>query len=114
VDRWRRGLALGLGVVFIFAGLAETYRAVSSGDGGVVFWFGSLFGGGTLIIIGAFALTRRAWLSFGLTAIGCLAAANATMWTLVLPVLAATLLVLALMRALEESKQQNSPSTRPS
>jgi len=36
------GLALGLGVVFIVAGLAETYRAVSSGDGGVVFWFGSL------------------------------------------------------------------------
>jgi hypothetical protein len=78
------GLALGLGVVFIVAGLAETYRAVSSGDGGVVFWFGSLFGGGTLIIIGAFAVTRRTWLSFSLTAIGCVAAANATMWTLIL------------------------------
>jgi hypothetical protein len=78
------GLALGLGVVFIVAGLAETYRAVSSGDGGVVFWFGSLFGGGTLIIIGAFAVARRTWLSFSLTAIGCVAAANATMWTLIL------------------------------
>ena len=114
MDRWRRGLALGLGVVFILAGLAETYRAVSSGDGGVVFWFGSLFGGGTLIITGTFALTRRTWVSFSLTAIGCLAAANATMWTLILPLLAATLLVLALVRALEVSRQRSSQLTPPS
>ena len=114
MDRWRRGLTLGLGVVFILAGLTETYRAVSSGDGGVVFWFGSLCGGGTLIIIGAFALARKTWLSFSLTAIGCLAGANATMWTLILRLLAATLLALALMRALQVSRQRSSQLTPPS
>jgi hypothetical protein len=68
----------------LVASVAETLRAIRSGDGGVPFWFGSLFGG-TLIIIGTFALTWKPWLSFSMTAIGCLAVANATMCTLILP-----------------------------
>jgi hypothetical protein len=104
VDRWRRALALVLGVVFILLGIAETIRAIRSGDGGLPFWFGSLCVGGTLILVGTFALSRKVWLSFSLTAMGGLAAANATMWTIILPLLAALLLVLALLRAIQLSK----------
>jgi hypothetical protein len=100
VDGWRRRLALVLGIVFILDGIAETVRAIRSGDGGLLFWFGSLCGGGTLILVATFALSRRLWLSFSLTAVGCLAAAIATMWTLILPLLATLLLVLALLRAI--------------
>ena len=87
MDRWRRRLALVLGIVFILAGIAETARAIRSGDGGLAFWFGSLCGGGALILVGTFSLSRRRWLSFTLTALGCIAAATATMWTLVLALL---------------------------
>ena len=74
--------------------------------GGVPFWFGSLCVGGALILIGTFALSRKIWLSFSLTAIGSLGAANATMWTIILPLLAAVLLFLALLRAIRESGAQ--------
>jgi hypothetical protein len=104
VDKWRRALALVLGVGFILLGIAETIRAILSGDGGIPFWFGSLCVGGTLILIGTFALSRKVWLSFSLTAVGCLAAANATMWTIILPLVTALLLVLALLQALHLSK----------
>jgi hypothetical protein len=104
VDRWRRRLALLLGAVFILAGIAETVRAIRSGDGGIPFWFGSLCGGGTLILVGTFALSQRVWLSFVLTTVGCLAAAIATMWTIILPLLAVLLLVLALRWAIQVSE----------
>ena len=105
MEKWRRRLALVLGIVFILTGIAETVRAVRSGDGGLPFWFGSLCGGGTLILVGAFSLSRRRWLSFSL------AAATATMWTLVLPLLATLLLVLALLRAIREIQPANSAPT---
>jgi hypothetical protein len=106
VDKWRHALALVLGVVFILLGIAETVRAIRSGDGGLPFWFGSLCVGGVLILIGTFALSRNVWLSFSLTAAGSLAAANATMWTIILPLLAAVLLVLTLLRAVRASKAE--------
>ncbi len=99
MDRWRRRLALVLGIIFILDGIAETVRAIRSDAGGLIFWFGSLCGGGALILLGTFALSRRLWLSFALTAVGCLAAGIATAWTIILPLLATSLLVLALLRA---------------
>jgi hypothetical protein len=114
VERWRRALALVLGVIFIIAGMAETVRVIRSGDGGLPFWFGSLCGGGTLILVGTFALSRRVWLSFSLTAVGCLAVALATMWTIILPLSAALLLVLALLRAIHVREPASShPNRRP-
>jgi hypothetical protein len=55
-------------------------------------------------LIGTFALSRKVWLSFSLTAMGGLAAANVTMWTIILPILTASLLVLALLQAIRLSK----------
>ncbi len=113
MDKWRHRLALALGVGFILDGIAETVRAFRSGDGGLLFWFGALCGGGTLILVASFALSRRPWLAFALTAVGCIAAAIATMWTLILPLLAILLLVLALLRALHGIQAGSSdPSPR--
>jgi hypothetical protein len=106
MDKSRRVLALVLGVGFILLGIAETVFAIRGGTGGWPFWFGSLCVGGALILIGTFALSRKVWLSFSLTAVGSLAAANATMWTIILPLLAVMLIVLALLRAIRESRAQ--------
>jgi hypothetical protein len=97
-------LALVLGAGFIVLGLAETIYAARGHTGGVPFWFGSLCGGGTLILVGTFALSRRNWLSFSLTALGSIAAAAATMWTIILPLVTAVLVALALIRALKLTK----------
>jgi type VI protein secretion system component VasK len=107
VDKWLRVLALVLGVVFILLGIAETVFAIRGGGGGVPFWFGSLCVGGVLILIGTFAISRRVWLSFSLTAVGSVAAANATMWTIILALLAAVLLLLALLRAIRETRSRS-------
>jgi len=101
-EKATRWLALLLGVAFILDGIAETVRVVTSGDGGLAFWFLSLCGGGTLILIGMFVVNRP-WSSFALIAVGCLGATLATAWTIVMPLLTATLVTLALVRAGEAS-----------
>jgi hypothetical protein len=74
-----------------------------AGDGGrLAFWFLSLWAGGALILICTFVITQRPWLSLTLVAIGCLTSTIATMWTLILPILAIALLVLTLLRSRRE------------
>ena len=50
--RLRFWLTLGLGLLYVAAGIAESVRAVTSGDGGLWFWFGTLVGGGALVLSG--------------------------------------------------------------
>jgi len=94
-------LVVFLGVLYVIAGIAETTRAVSSGDGGIAFWFGSLVGGGALILIGQ-ALRHHPDPYVRLVTVGCLAGVIATMWTLVVPLIAVCVIVLARLRAGEE------------
>ena len=100
-------LAVTLGCLFIVLGIAETVRAVRSGDGGIWFWFGSLVGGGTLIIWG-WSLRRRwpGW-SAALVAVGSLAGSIATMWTLLVPLAAFTLITLVVLAAGEEHDRRS-------
>ena len=58
-----------------------------------------------------FHQSRRRWLAFSLLAGGCLGAANATLWTIVLPLLATLLLILALLRAIHEIQPASSGPT---
>jgi hypothetical protein len=109
--KFTRILAVCLGVLYIVAGIAETTRAVVTGDGGIPFWFGSLVGGGSLILIGTLAFRGHRWLSSALVAIGCMSGAIATMWTLVVPLLALTVLVLVMLQTGEEVDQ--APSGGP-
>lgn len=90
------GLAWLLGVVFIALGVVEVaVRLVSEepvDSVAVAFWLVTLCGGGALVLVG---VTRpRGW-SFALVALGCFLGGLATAWTVVLPILAVTLLVLA-------------------
>jgi hypothetical protein len=95
-------LTVFLGMLYIVAGIAETARAIVTGDGGIPFWFGSLVGGGTLILVGTMAFRHRPWLYCSLITVGCLAGAIATMWTLVIPVIALVVIVLAVLKTGEE------------
>lgn len=91
-----RRLGIGLGVVFIGLGIAETVRLIVTGDGGFLFWFGTLCGGGTLVLVGTLRLRTRPTLASIVTIVGTLAGSVATAWTLVLPIAAMTLIVLRL------------------
>lgn len=95
-------LAVTLGVLYVAAGVAETTRAVVSGDGGIAFWFGALVGGGALVLLGTFAFHGRPRLRGWLVVVGSLAGVLATMWTLVVPVLALAVVVLVGLRTTEE------------
>lgn len=103
-------LAVGLGVLYIAAGIAETTRAIVSGDGGIAFWFGSLVGGGVLILVGTLALRHRPRLRAVLVTAGCLAGVLATMWTLVVPLIALAVVILVVLTTSEDlDRLQTSP-----
>jgi hypothetical protein len=72
----------------------ETIRVFRSGDGGLVFWFGSLVGGGTLVLVGHLGLRSRPGIAFAALLVGAAAGSLATMWTLIIPVLALLLVFL--------------------
>jgi hypothetical protein len=99
--RARRWLAWGVGVVFILFGVVEVAVRVLSPDPtdtvAVVYWFVTLCGGGTLVLLGSFVITRPGW---GLAAvvIGCLLGMIATVWTVLLPLAALALVVLSILQ----------------
>lgn len=87
-------LGIVLGCLLVGLGVAETVRAVTSGDGGIVFWFGTLVGGGTCVLAGTLLAERMPGPALGLTILGCVAGTLPTMWTLVVPLLLITLMLL--------------------
>jgi hypothetical protein len=88
---WWFGIVLGL--LLVSAGIAETVRLVRSGDGGFAFWFGTLVGGGLLILAGTLLLPRRPIPGFMLTMIGCVAGLVPTVWTVVVPLMLVALII---------------------
>ncbi len=99
--RAARWLAWGVGVAFIALGLVEVAVRVLSSDPidpeAVVFWFVTLCGGGTLVLLGSFVLTRPGW-ALAAVVLGCLMGMIATLWTLLLPVAALTLVILSILQ----------------
>jgi hypothetical protein len=91
VIRW---LGIFVGSMFLLAGVLETIRVLRSGDGGLAFWFGTLVGGGALVLLGTLRLQSRPLLALAVVTIGAFAGSVATAWTLILPVLALLLVVL--------------------
>jgi hypothetical protein len=101
---WWFGMLIGC--LLVAAGVAETIRLLKTGDGGLVFWFGTLVGGGLLIVAGMLLLPRKPVPGCILTLIGCAAGLLPTMWTLVVPVLLIVLMIVTAKQtaaALEES-----------
>ena len=89
-------------------GIAETTRAVISGDGGIPFWFGSLVGGGALILFGTLAYRNQPRRRTVLVTVGCLAGILATMWTIILPLVAIVVIALT-FRAGSQDAQTEAP-----
>lgn len=108
MDRWVRWLGLFLGCLLVLAGIAETVRLLRSGDGGLLFWFPTLVGGGALILAGTLMSPTRPVLGTRLIVAGCLLGVLPTLWTLVVPVL---LMVLAVSSV---SHQRRAPGDRSS
>lgn len=98
MERWLRWLGLFLGGLLIVAGVAETIRLTTTGDGGLWFWFPTLVGGGALILAGTLMAPTRPALGAGLTVAGCLAGLLPTMWTLIVPMLLIVLAVSTVSR----------------
>jgi hypothetical protein len=91
-------MTLGLGVLYVAAGIAESVRAVTSGDGGPWFWFGSLVGGGALVLSGMAVSSRHPNVGRTLICVGSMMGVLATGWTLVVPLVAVAVVVLNLQR----------------
>jgi hypothetical protein len=72
---------------------------VRSGDGGFAFWFGTLVGGGLLVLSGTLLLPRRPTTGCVLIVVGCVAGLVPTMWTVVAPLILIALSVAAVNRA---------------
>jgi hypothetical protein len=94
--RLRFWLTLGLGLLYVAAGIAESVRAVTSGDGGLWFWFGTLVGGGALVLSGMAASSRHPNVGRTLICVGSVMGVLATGWTLVVPLIAVAVVVLNL------------------
>ena len=89
------GAVLGLG--YIVSGIVGWIANVAD-DGDLAFWLLFLLGGGALVLLGVFRM-RSPVLSIALTAIGAVAGALALFWSVVVPILAAALIVLVIMRS---------------
>jgi hypothetical protein len=87
--------------VFIVLGVVEVAVRVLSSDPidteAVVYWFVTLCGGGTLVLLGSFVITRPGW-ALAAVVLGCLMGIIATIWTLVLPVAALALVILTILQ----------------
>lgn len=91
-----RRLAVLLGGLYLLAAVAETTRAVVTGDGGLLFWFGTLTTAGVLVLLGTLSPEMRApWRRVSVVAGACLGM-PATAWTVVVPVIAVVVIVLVL------------------
>ena len=104
---WWSGILLG--GLLVAAGVAETTRLLRSGDGGFTFWFGTLVGGGAMILVGTVLLPRKPVVGGVLTVIGCLAGLLPTMWTIVVPILLLALAIAAAQRATAEAQHESAP-----
>ena len=96
--RLRFWLTLGLGLLYVAAGVAESVRAVTSGDGGLWFWLGSLVGGGALVLSGMAVSSRHPNVGRTLICVGSMMGVLATGWTLVVPLIAVAVVVLNLQK----------------
>jgi hypothetical protein len=67
------------------------------------FWLPTLWGGGALVLVGVFRATARPQLSAVLVIIGAFLGFPATAWTVVMPVLLLTLVVLTIVRTTRQA-----------
>ena len=88
-------------------GLIEVITHRNDTAGALAFWGLSLLGGGALVLIGTLLRpTSRAW-GLTLLTVGALAGTNATLWTLIVPVLA----IITVVTAYRDHQHEVQPAT---
>ncbi len=98
-DRVIDSLTVGLGILYFVAGIAETVvRIVTDELDAIPFWFGTLCGGGGAILLGILVYRDSPRMYPMLVIIGCFSGMLATMWTLLVPVIAVIVVVLTIQR----------------
>jgi hypothetical protein len=83
-----RRLDWALVVVLLLFGVYEVFTHRDDTAGALAFWSISLVGGGGLVWAGLITIPRRRRLGLTMLTIGALSGINATLWTLVVPLLA--------------------------
>jgi hypothetical protein len=91
-------LTLGLSLLYVAAGIAESVQAVQDPEGNLWFWFGTLIGGGALMLAGMIVSSRHPNVGRGLICVGSMMGVVATTWTVVVPLIAVAVVVLTLHR----------------
>jgi hypothetical protein len=92
--RLTRILTLGLGVLYVVVGVAETIQEVSSDEDVMWSWWGTIVGGGVLVLVGAAVTSRHPNVGRGLVCVGSLLGIPVTMRTIVVPLLAVIVVLL--------------------
>jgi hypothetical protein len=90
-----RNLGLALGALFVVFGVIEVVTHLDDSAGALAFWGVSLVGGGAFVLAGTLLLPSRRTLGLTLLTIGAVVAANATLWTLLIPLLTIVTVVAA-------------------
>jgi hypothetical protein len=85
-----------VGVVLLALGVAELVTHLDE-PLSLFFWLPALWGGGALVLVGVFRATTRPWLSDVLVIVGASFGLLATAWTILMPVLILTLVVLTIV-----------------
>jgi len=88
---------MAVGVVFLGLGVGELVTHLDE-PRSLFFWLPTLWGGGALVLIGVFRATVRPGLSEVLVIIGAFLGLPATAWTVLMPVLILTLVVLTIVQ----------------
>ena len=91
-----------VGVVLLVLGVAELVTHLDE-PLSLFFWLPSLWGGGALVLVGVFRATARPWLSAAFVIIGAFLGLPATDWTVLMPVLLLTLVVLTVVRTTRQA-----------
>jgi hypothetical protein len=94
-----------VGVVLLMLGVGELVTHLDE-PLSLFFWLPALWGGGALVLIGVFRATVRPGLSEALVIIGAFLGLPATAWTVLMPVLILTLVVLTIV----QTRRQAPPS----
>lgn len=76
------------------------------GDGDRAFWIGFLLGGTALLAVGLWVGRRSPWLTVILFTLGAAAGAVVVFWSVIIPIVAIALVVLAVMWARSEAGPQ--------
>jgi hypothetical protein len=88
-----RPLSVTLGAVYVGFGIAEVVTHLDDTTLALLFWGGSLLGGGVMVLVGTFLRDRHRPIGLSLLTVGAVLGMNATAWTIAIPLFAVFVLV---------------------